>query len=96
MVGSLSSFERIPVDKSGNVLRIVEKFSSEKHLDEERRLFYVGMTRARKSLTLCYRRSELVGFRGNDRKRLHPSRFLQQLPDGIPACRYMQKTVKFE
>lgn len=40
-------------------------------VEEERRLFYVGMTRARKKLTLCYVKRQY------DRER-EPSRFLEE------------------
>ena len=46
------------------------------HVEEERRLFYVALTRARSTLTLCTVSS----------KRQQPSRFLDQLrEDGCPA-----------
>lgn len=40
--------------------------------EEERRMFYVGMTRARKELTLCYVRERYD-------KRIEPSRFLEEI-----------------
>lgn len=40
-------------------------------LEEERRLFYVGMTRAKKELTLCYARRQFE-------KEWEPSRFLEE------------------
>ena len=40
-------------------------------IEEERRLFYVGMTRARKKLTLCYVRQQYE-------KKREPSRFLKE------------------
>ena len=40
-------------------------------LEEERRLFYVGMTRAKKELTLCYVRRQYE-------KERDPSRFLEE------------------
>ena len=45
-------------------------------IDEERRLFYVGITRARRRLTLSWARR---GSRGQERQ---PSRFLQELRTG--------------
>ncbi len=45
----------------------------EAHLEEERRLFYVGMTRAKKKLCLCYVRLQYE-------KEREPSRFLRR-PD---------------
>jgi superfamily I DNA/RNA helicase len=51
---------------------------SEKNLEEERRLFYVGITRARKKLNLSYLLSK-----SNYGKEiaLSPSRFLKELPE---------------
>jgi DNA helicase-2/ATP-dependent DNA helicase PcrA len=43
----------------------------ESALEEERRLFYVGMTRAKKQLTLCYVRKQYE-------KEREPSRFLEE------------------
>ena len=43
----------------------------EAHLEEERRLFYVGMTRAKKKLCLCYVRMQYE-------KEREPSRFLEE------------------
>jgi len=49
----------------------------EGRLDEERRLFYVGMTRAKESLTLSYCR---VRSRFGREETPEPSRFLTELP----------------
>lgn len=49
----------------------------EGHIEEERRLFYVGMTRARKQLYLTYPGSKI--FRGKMRK-VAPCQFLQEIP----------------
>ena len=43
----------------------------EEALEEERRLFYVGMTRAKKKLTLCYVKRQFE-------KEREPSRFLEE------------------
>ncbi len=51
---------------------------SEKDVEEERRLFYVGITRARKKLSLSYSLSK--SSYGKDIA-LSPSRFLRELPD---------------
>ena len=50
----------------------------EGRLDEERRLFYVGMTRAKELLTLSYAASKQ---RFGHVVRLDPSRFLAEVPD---------------
>ncbi|WP_121144540.1 DNA helicase II [Orbus hercynius] len=49
-------------------------------LEEERRLAYVGITRARKNLTLTL--SELRRLYGKEERNL-PSRFLSELPEGL-------------
>ncbi|HUW76298.1 MAG TPA: UvrD-helicase domain-containing protein [Gallionella sp.] len=51
--------------------------SDEKQIEEERRLMYVGITRAERSLQIsyCNRRK-----RGKDWKACEPSRFLEELP----------------
>lgn len=57
--------------------------NEEKGIEEERRLVYVGMTRARKSLTLTravYRR--IFGNEQQSRASL-PSRFLAEIPSGL-------------
>lgn len=41
-------------------------------IEEERRMFYVGMTRARKELTLCYVEERFE-------KKVEPSRFLDDV-----------------
>ncbi len=50
----------------------------EGRLDEERRLMYVGITRARMTLTLSYSRQAR---RFGSLQRLQPSRFLSELPE---------------
>jgi len=54
-------------------------------VDEERRLFYVGMTRARRELVLTYARERVVYAKRETRK---PSRFLAAIPK-----RFVEKTV---
>jgi ATP-dependent DNA helicase Rep len=49
----------------------------EGRLDEERRLLYVGITRAKEQLWLSHAREAL---KWGDRMRLQPSRFLDELP----------------
>jgi DNA helicase-2/ATP-dependent DNA helicase PcrA len=53
--------------------------ASDEEVEEERRLLYVGMTRARERLTLTHARRRLVY--GETRMR-QPSRFLDDLPSG--------------
>jgi ATP-dependent DNA helicase Rep len=54
-----------------------ESSLAEGRLEEERRLFYVGITRARQRLCLSYATS---GRRQGERDRYEPSRFLAELP----------------
>jgi DNA helicase-2/ATP-dependent DNA helicase PcrA len=60
-------------------------------LDEERRLCYVGMTRAKKRLTLSLARRRIgFGEGGATWRNMEPSRFLADLPPelfGLPAAR---------
>jgi len=53
--------------------------SDEKQIEEERRLMYVGITRAERSLQIsyCNRRK-----RGKDWMACEPSRFLEEMPEG--------------
>ena len=59
-------------------------------VEEERRLFYVAMTRARRELTLCWNRARVI--RGKEQKR-EPSRFLAEIPEELLDC---QETVTRE
>ena len=56
--------------------------SSSADLEEERRLFYVGMTRAREQLTLSH---SSYRFRGGEMTPQAPSRFLENLPPTISS-----------
>ncbi len=49
-------------------------------VEEERRLFYVAMTRARRELTLSWNRARIV--RGKEHAR-QPSRFLAEIPEAL-------------
>ena len=49
-----------------------------KALEEERRLFYVGMTRAKRKLYLCFAESRRFSYQTSSRQ---PSRFLAEIPD---------------
>ncbi len=53
-------------------------------VEEERRLFYVAMTRARRELTLCWNRARVL--RGKEVKR-EPSRFLAEIPEDLLETR---------
>lgn len=54
-------------------------------IEEERRLFYVGMTRAKKHLYITWRMKKLVlqGGKAYTRESAGPSRFLEDIPDGL-------------
>lgn len=55
---------------------------SEEPIDEERRLFYVGMTRARRRLYLCHAHDRLMWGRWRGACR---SRFVDEIPEGLRA-----------
>jgi len=52
----------------------------EEELEEERRLFYVGMTRAKEKLFLSY---ALRRLRSSGKKYQWPSRFIREIPDSL-------------
>ncbi len=54
----------------------------EQNLEEERRLFYVGITRARRALTLSYAR---IRSTFGEREYQMPSRFLSEIPERFKA-----------
>jgi DNA helicase-2/ATP-dependent DNA helicase PcrA len=55
---------------------------AEDDLEEERRLCYVGLTRAQKKITLTYsRRRRFFGREGEEMN--YPSRFLQEIPENL-------------
>jgi len=56
-------------------------------IDEERRLFFVGMTRAEDMLCLSYARQRKFG---ESQKQRSPSRFLKTIPDEFLKIRYPQ------
>jgi DNA helicase-2/ATP-dependent DNA helicase PcrA len=63
----------------------VRSMANEAALEEERRLCYVGMTRARHTLTLTRARSRRTFDRGSGRLEMlsTPSRFLGEVPSGL-------------
>jgi DNA helicase-2/ATP-dependent DNA helicase PcrA len=62
----------------------IRSFDSEAMLEEERRLCYVGMTRAEKRLILTWARYRRR-FGGGEQERSIPSRFLSEVPAGLVA-----------
>jgi len=69
----------------------VRSLESEKDLEEERRLCYVGITRARKQLYLTRALSRQSFGRGNWYSG-EPSRFLRELPEDLLEMRKSQNT----
>lgn len=53
-----------------------KRAESEQETEEERRLFYVGMTRAKEMLRICYVRTK-------NGKEVSPSRFVEELLEDI-------------
>jgi DNA helicase-2/ATP-dependent DNA helicase PcrA len=58
----------------------VRAAGSKPALEEERRLFYVGLTRARSRLFLSYARSRFLSYLSTSRA---PSRFLSEIPEDV-------------
>jgi DNA helicase-2/ATP-dependent DNA helicase PcrA len=61
------------------------------HEEEERRLFYVGMTRAKDRLYLLHARSRLLFGQKRD---MAPSRFLHELPQELVKKSIMARAKK--
>ena len=64
-------FENVYIIDANEGIMPYKKAVLEQDIEEERRLFYVGMTRAKKNLCICYTSSV------ND-KAMEPSRFLAE------------------
>jgi len=62
---------------------------SEREVEEERRLCYVGITRAKTQLTMTYARERLLY---GTRQRNLPSRFLNEIPDELYESNYRVKS----
>ena len=61
-----------------------KKARSKEEMEEERRMFYVGMTRAKKELTLLYITGETgTKKEGGSAKTTLPSRFLTELQESL-------------
>ncbi len=63
-----------------NIFPSRQAIEADQSVDEERRLFYVAITRARKLLTLSYATSR---YRYGKIVRESPSRFIQEIPQGV-------------
>lgn len=69
------------------MVRSQDPIADAEAVEEERRLAYVGMTRAKKHLTLLRRTRTLVyGQRGAFWRDLKPSRFLNDIPNNLVQC----------
>lgn len=60
------------------------------NLDEEKRLFYVGMTRAQQTLTLSYAHNRALGEKRESRIAREPSRWLHAVRAGVSQLREKQ------
>jgi len=63
-----------------NLFPSIQSISTRTELEEERRLFYVAITRAEKHLTLCYAESR---YRWGQFTITEPSRFLDEIDDSL-------------
>jgi DNA helicase-2/ATP-dependent DNA helicase PcrA len=61
-----------------NLFPSIQSLSDRADLEEERRLFYVGITRAQKGLSLSYAENR---YRWGNLTLCEPSRFLQEIPN---------------
>lgn len=61
-------------------------------MEEERRLCYVGMTRAKKRLTLCRARQRMLFGKTSSNP---PSRFLEEIPEKLIDCRQSPQNYDF-
>ena len=68
-----------------DILPHIRSSEDESSLQEERRLFYVGITRAKKTLTLTHARERR---KYGNRYLRTPSRFLEELPDDLLLRNY--------
>ena len=63
-----------------NLFPSIQSLNSRSDLEEERRLFYVAVTRAQKKLTLSYAENR---YRWGTPTTCEPSRFISEIPDGF-------------
>ncbi len=63
-----------------NLFPSIQSLNSRSDLEEERRLFYVAITRAQKKLTLSFAESR---YRWGNLTTCEPSRFIQEIPDEL-------------
>jgi len=85
---SHASISRLVVsdERHDEGLKVTIDESNEFQLEEERRLLYVGMTRARRKLFLTYR--ERIDLGNGKLIPVSPSRFLKDLPPDILVSKY--------
>ena len=63
-----------------NLFPSIQSISTRSELEEERRLFYVALTRAEKKVTLCHAESR---FRWGQFTNTEPSRFLEEIDEAL-------------
>ena len=63
-----------------NLFPSIQSFNSRADLEEERRLFYVAITRARKKLTLSYAENR---YKWGNLTTAEPSRFISEIPEDL-------------
>lgn len=61
-----------------NLFPSIQSLNSRSDLEEERRLFYVAITRAKQKLTLCYAENR---YRWGNLTMCEPSRFISEIPE---------------
>jgi len=71
---------------------LVRAMDEPEQLEEERRLFYVGITRAERKLYLAYARRRR---RGRDWMDTVPSSFLESLPKELVDVRHSERTLQY-
>ncbi|MBI5043255.1 MAG: UvrD-helicase domain-containing protein [Nitrospirae bacterium] len=85
-----SSYIKRECDLHGD-LPVTEKASKEVDIEEERRLFYVGMTRAREKLFLIRARNR---FLYGQRLTPEPSPFIREIPESLIESRFVPDRIK--
>jgi DNA helicase-2/ATP-dependent DNA helicase PcrA len=76
-----------------NLFPHVNSKDSEAGLQEERRLFYVGITRAKKHLHLSYTKRR---FLWGGAQTMYPSRFLKEIPKEFIASSFISSSYSYE
>lgn len=74
-----------------NLFPSAMSMSSREDIEEERRLFYVAITRAKEKLTISY---ALTRYKFGQMNYQDPSRFIEEI--GVDNAEYFGKTAKVE